>query len=100
MLVPAPLLVTNDLQMKLLENITVTDAGAKGKSIAHAPDGRVIFISNAVPEDIVDVQITKKKKAFYEGVAVKFHRYSPLRETPVCEHFDYCGGCQERLPSR
>ena len=94
MLVPAPLLVTNDVQMKLLENITVTDAGAKGKSIAHAPDGRVIFISNAVPEDIVDVQITKKKKAFYEGVAVKFHRYSPLRETPVCEHFDYCGGCQ------
>ena len=80
--------------MILLENITVTDAGAKGKSIAHAPDGRVIFISNAVPEDIVDVQIIKKKKAFYEGVAVKFHRYSPQRETPVCEHFDYCGGCQ------
>ena len=48
----------------LLENITITDAGAKGKSIAHAPDGRVIFVENAVPEDVVDIQVTKKKKAF------------------------------------
>ena len=78
----------------LLENITITDAGAKGKSIAHAPDGRVIFVENAVPEDVVDIQVTKKKKAFYEGIAVKFHQYSPQRETPVCEHFTYCGGCQ------
>lgn len=78
----------------LLENITITDAGAKGKSIAHAPDGRVIFVENAVPEDMVDIQVTKKKKAFYEGIAVKFHQYSPQRETPVCEHFTYCGGCQ------
>jgi len=78
----------------LLENITITDAGAKGKSIAHAPDGRVIFVENAVPEDVVDIQVTKKKKAFYEGIAVKFHQYSSKRETPVCEHFTYCGGCQ------
>lgn len=78
----------------LLENITITDAGAKGKSIAHAPDGRVIFVENVVPKDVVDIQVTKKKKAFYEGIAVKFHQYSPQRETPVCEHFTYCGGCQ------
>ena len=44
-----------------IENVTVIDAGAKGKSIAKAPDGRVIFISNAIPGDVVDVQTTKKK---------------------------------------
>ena len=78
----------------IVENVTVTDAGAKGKSIAHAPDGRVIFVENAVPQDIVDIQVTKRKKAFYEGTVVKFHQQSSLRELPVCEHFAYCGGCQ------
>lgn len=78
----------------LIENVTVTDAGAKGKSVAKAPDGRVIFISNALPGDVVDVQTTKKKSAYYEGFATKFHERSPLRVTPVCSHFGYCGGCK------
>jgi len=38
------------------ENIEVIDAGAKGKSIGKAPDGKVIFIKNAVPGDVIDVQ--------------------------------------------
>ena len=46
-----------------IENVIVTDAGAKGKSVAKAPDGRVIFINNAIPGDVVDVQTTKKKSA-------------------------------------
>lgn len=78
----------------LIENVTVTDAGAKGKSVAKAPDGRVIFISNALPGDVVDVQTTKKKSAYYEGFATKFHERSSLRVTPVCSHFGYCGGCK------
>ena len=53
----------------------VTDAGAKGKSIAKAPDGRVIFISNAVPGDVVDIQTMKQRKAYYEGKAIKIHEY-------------------------
>ena len=77
-----------------IENVIVTDAGAKGKSVAKAPDGRVIFINNAIPGDVVDVQTTKKKSAYYEGFATKFHEYSNRRVTPVCTHFGYCGGCK------
>ena len=47
---------------QVFENIVVTDAGAKGKTIGKAPDGRIIFISNAVPGDVVDVQTTKKER--------------------------------------
>jgi len=79
---------------QILENIVVTDAGAKGKAIGKAPDGRVIFISNAVPGDVVDVQTTKKRKAYFEGVATKFHALSNKRTEPVCEHFGVCGGCK------
>ena len=76
------------------ENIAVIDAGAKGKTIGKAPDGRVIFISNAVPGDVVDIQTTKKRKAYFEGVATKFHTLSDKRLEPVCEHFGTCGGCK------
>ena len=81
------------------ENIEVIDAGAKGKSIAKAPDGKVIFINNAVPGDIVDVQTTKKRKAFYEGSAIEFHKLSDKRTTPQCKHFGTCGGCKWQFMS-
>lgn len=46
---------------QLFEKLTVIDAGAKGKSVAKAPDGRIIFLSNAIPGDVVDIQTTKKE---------------------------------------
>ncbi|MHA7863871.1 23S rRNA (uracil(1939)-C(5))-methyltransferase RlmD [Flagellimonas marinaquae] len=79
---------------KTFENVTVIDAGAKGKSVGKAPDGRVIFLSNAVPGDVVDVMTTKKRKAYFEGVATKFHTLSDRRTEPVCQHFGTCGGCK------
>jgi len=69
-------------------------AGAKGKTVAKAPDGRVVFLPNAVPGDVVDVQTFKKRKAYYEGKAVKFHEFSEHRIEPICEHFGVCGGCK------
>lgn len=78
----------------VFENITVLDAGAKGVSVAKAPDGRVIFVPNVVPGDVVDIQTFKKKKSFYEGKAIKFHELSKHRVDPVCQHFGSCGGCK------
>ena len=79
---------------KLFEAVEVVDAGAKGKSIAKSPDGRVIFVNNAVPGDVIDVQTTKKRKSYFEGTAVNFHSYSDKRVEPVCQHFGTCGGCK------
>ena len=78
----------------IFENIEVIDAGAKGKAVAKAPDGRVIFLSNAIPGDIIDVQTFKKRKAYYEGKAINFNKLSDKRTIPVCEHFEFCGGCK------
>ncbi|MES2748013.1 MAG: 23S rRNA (uracil(1939)-C(5))-methyltransferase RlmD [Bacteroidota bacterium] len=78
----------------IFENITVLDAGAKGVSVAKAPEGQVIFIPNVVPGDVVDVQTFKKRKAYYEGKAIKFHSFSENRVEPVCKHFGACGGCK------
>jgi len=78
----------------VFENVEVLDAGAKGVSVAKAPDGKVIFIPNVVPGDVVDVQTVKKRKAYYEGLAIKIHSYSKNRIEPVCQHFGACGGCK------
>ncbi len=79
---------------KVFENLEVTDAGAKGKAIAHAPDGKVVFISNAVPGDVCEVQTTKKRKSYYEGKAISFSKYSDKRVEPKCAYFGTCGGCK------
>jgi 23S rRNA (uracil1939-C5)-methyltransferase len=79
---------------QIFKNIEVIDTAAKGKSVGKAPDGRVIFLSNTVPGDVVDVQTLKKRKAYYEGKAIQFHHYSNKRTEPKCEHFGTCGGCK------
>ncbi len=79
---------------QVFTNIEVIDAGAKGKTIAKAPDGKVIFLSNAIPGDVVDIQTFKKRKSYYEGKATTFHSLSDKRTDPVCEHFGTCGGCK------
>ncbi len=79
-----------------MERIRVEDYAAEGKSLARA-DGKVIFIENAVPGDVVDVQLTKSKKDWAEGWPRQFHSYSADRVEPFCSHFGTCGGCQWQM---
>ncbi len=77
----------------LLHKVEITDIAAEGKALCRI-ENRVVFVSNAVPGDIVDIQVTKKRSNFYEGSAVAFHKLSPIRVEPFCEHFGVCGGCK------
>ena len=79
---------------KIFEDLEIVDAGAKGKSIAFAPDGKVVFVNNAVPGDVCTIQTTKKRKSYYEGSAISFSKYSEKRVDPKCEYFGTCGGCK------
>ncbi|MBP2832808.1 23S rRNA (uracil(1939)-C(5))-methyltransferase RlmD [Aquimarina sp. U1-2] len=79
---------------QIFKDIEILDAGAKGKSIAKAPDGKIILVHNAVPGDVTDIQTTKKRKAYYEGTAIQFHQLSDKRIDPICKHFGTCGGCK------
>lgn len=78
--------------LPLLENINVTGWAAKGRALAKV-DGLVVFISGAVPGDVADLQITRKKKSFAEARVLRIVTPSPQRETPFCKHFGTCGGC-------
>ncbi len=80
-------------QYPVAEQIEIFDAGAEGKAVAKLND-RIVFIPYGAPGDVVDIQITKKKKSFYEGKIIHFHKYSEQRTNPVCGHFGICGGCK------
>ena len=47
-----------------------------------------------MPGDVVDVQTFKKRKSYFEGKAIHFHKLSEHRVEPQCQHFGVCGGCK------
>ncbi len=77
----------------ILENVVIEAVAAEGRSLAHV-DGTVVFVEFAVPGDIVNVRITKKKKNYMEGYILEIIKPSEHRLTPFCEHFGICGGCR------
>ncbi|BDX37460.1 23S rRNA (uracil-5-)-methyltransferase RumA [Tenuifilaceae bacterium CYCD] len=82
----------------VLENIKIEDVAAEGKALARVND-KVLFTAFAVPGDVVDIQITNKRKSYLEGYVVNYREYSSLRTKPFCEHFGMCGGCKwQNLP--
>ncbi|MEY2917764.1 MAG: rRNA ((1939)-C(5))-methyltransferase RlmD [Bacteroidota bacterium] len=80
----------------VLENVLVTDYAAEGKALAKL-DGKVIFISGAVPGDVADVFIIKNKKDWAEGRVQQIKEYSKERVDPFCKHFGICGGCKWQM---
>ena len=84
--------------LPLFEEVTVENIGAEGKSIARV-DSMVVFVKDAVPGDVVDLQVFRKKGRYMEARVVRFHSYSEQRTDPFCEHFGVCGGCKwQHLP--
>ena len=78
----------------LLEDIVIESVAAEGKAIAHSPEGQVVFVPFAVPGDVVDIRVLKKKKNYFEGVIDKLKMPSKDRLEPFCRHFGVCGGCK------
>lgn len=79
--------------LPVLENITITDYAAEGKALARVNE-LVVFVPFAVPGDIVDLQVRRKKHSYCEAEIIRFIKYSERRVKPFCQHFGICGGCK------
>lgn len=66
----------------------------RGKGVGRTPEGLVLFVEGAVPGDVADVFVQKKKGGFGEGRIEKLLQPSPRRIEPFCQHFSVCGGCK------
>ena len=78
---------------KKIERIEITGMGSEGHGFGNL-NGKIIFVENTVPGDVVSCQIKRKRKGFELGYILRLLEPSDLRRAPVCEHFNDCGGCK------
>ena len=60
-------------EKEIVRGVTVESVGAEGKAIAHI-DGKVVFVSNAVPGDVIAVRIDKRREKYFEGTLVEIEQ--------------------------
>jgi len=72
--------------------VDIESLDQEGRGIAHA-DGKVVFVSGALPGERVAIEITKKRPSFDLARTVAVQKASASRVTPRCPHFGVCGGC-------
>lgn len=80
-------------EQKILSALNVFDIAEEGKGVARADD-LVVFIEKAIPGDVVDAAVYKKKKNFAQAKIAQLITPSPDRVDAFCEHFGICGGCK------
>jgi len=76
----------------VLENVHIETMAAEGKCVARV-DGLVVFLKGGAPGDVVDAQVTRKKKNFLEARVTRVAQVSDRRAQPFCSHFGPWGGC-------
>lgn len=85
--------MTKKKKLPLLEHVAIVDIGSEGQALGRYNDW-VIFVKGAVPGDVCDIQLTRKKNKYAEGIITRFIQYSEKRVAPFCQHFGVCGGCK------
>ena len=82
-----------DEPRKTIVQLTLT-AMAHGGAALGRHDGRVIFVSGAIPGETVRAEITQDKGRFAYARLIEILTPSPYRVPPRCPHVPDCGGCQ------
>jgi 23S rRNA (uracil1939-C5)-methyltransferase len=80
-----------------VENVTIDAYAAEGKCVAHLEDGKVLFVENVVPGDVIHAFVHRQKKNWAEGRMTELVKPSAFRAVPFCEHFGVCGGCKWQM---
>lgn len=66
---------------------------AGGEGVAHAPDGRVVFVAGTAPGDRVRVRVVEEHPKWLRGEIDAIEAPGPGRVEPRCPLFGRCGGC-------
>ena len=76
----------------MIKNLMITGITEEGNGVTRH-DGKVIFVKDALPGELVNVRITHSKKKFDQGEVIAYSTKSSMRATPFCMHYGTCGGC-------
>src|SRR5690625_7636090 len=78
---------------EIYKDIEIVDIAEEGKGVGKH-EGLVLFVDKAIPGDIVDVEIVRRKKKLYEARIIEIKKPSEWRADPFCSHIGVCGGCK------
>ncbi len=78
---------------RMLSDISIIDIAEEGRGVGKAGE-LVLFVDKAIPGDVVEVELMRKKKNFAEARISRIMKSSLHRTTPFCGHFGICGGCK------
>jgi 23S rRNA (uracil1939-C5)-methyltransferase len=73
--------------------LAVERLAAGGEGIAHAPDGRVVFVAGTAPGDRVRARVVEEHPKWLRAEVVALETPGPGRTEPRCPLFGRCGGC-------
>lgn len=78
-----------------VERVHIERMATGGEAIAHLSDGRVVFVTGALPDEVVDVRIERIKKRWARATTLAVIESSPDRAPLLCDHAlaGECGGC-------
>lgn len=79
-------------EKKPIKTCTIESLSHDGRGIARI-EGKTVFIENALPAEVVEIQIEKCRPKFDEAKVIKVLQSSLDRVIPACQHFGVCGGC-------
>lgn len=88
--------MSRNKKLQTFDNVLITSVAAEGNAIAKIDD-MVLFVEGVIPGDVVNVQITKKRKNYCEGRVTQIVKESPDRLPAFCQHFGVCGGCKWQI---
>lgn len=63
-----------------------------GRGITYIND-KICFIENTLPNEVVEIEITKETSKYYNAKVTKYIEKSPLRIEEECPYSSICGGC-------
>jgi len=79
---------------KVYPDVLISGIADKGMSVGRDAEGVVYFVDGAVPGDLVDVLVLRKKSSYRKGIVKEYKKLSEERVEPFCDHFSNCGGCK------
>lgn len=76
-----------------MEKVIIEKLDNQGRGICYC-NNKITFVPNALPEEVVNIEITKESKKFNEARVVEYIKKSPKRIESKCPYFGICGGCE------
>lgn len=77
-----------------VSDVAIVDIGDQGQGIGKDPEGKVYLIQNAVPGDMMDIEVKMRRSRVSYARPVNRTKDSIWRQQPFCNHFGICGGCK------